>query len=348
MPCRVGAVVVLALAAGLTACGSDEPRGNGVSDDRNDSAGSNSAETVAHQHGFADEVSIFAVSPRGGVPRPLTRVGELEHEDEHEGEESEGEEHEAEEQQVDNPIWSPDGRSIAFTRTPCEYCAPDLFVMRADGARPRKVGDVRNVFQPSWAPDGRHLAVLRPGRRSALYSLDVRSGEQRLLRRDAGTIEGPAWSSTGDQIAFARQVAATNWDLYAIDASGGAPRRLTSTPAQETNPEWSPNGRRIAFTRQLASGHWAIFTMRADGTERRRVTDGRQSAVEPTWSPEGRRIAYTVQSANDRSRIAVSTAGGTRERHVTPPRLYASQPAWSPDGRTIAFAARPLTPSAAY
>ena len=344
MPNRlIGAAIALAMASSGLACGTRQGA-SGVESARDGSPAQLEQDAASHHHeGFAEEVSIFAVASAGGVPKPLAGAAGLEDDaEEHDGGSDEPDEEEAdEEQQVDNPIWSPDGRSIAFTRTACEYCPPDLFLMRADGSRPRQIGDIRNVFQPSWAPDGQRLAVLLPGRRSALYSLDIRSGEKRLLRRDDATIEGPSWSSTGDRIAFARQVTATNWDLYGITTSGRS-RRLTSTAAQETNPEWSPDGRRIAFTRQLDSGRWAIFTMRADGTGQRRITGPGQSAVEPTWSPDGRRIAYTVQTTNDRSSIVVSAVEGGARRRVTPWSLYASQPAWSPDGRTIAFAARAL------
>jgi len=290
---------------------------------------------------FSDEAKIFAVPVNGGPPSVLSRpVGEHHHGDGSSA--GAGHEHD-EEIQVDNPIWSPDGTRIAFTRTPCEYCPPELYVMNKDGAAQRRLSRLRNTYQPTWSPNGRRLGVLLPGRRSGLYSVDPEAGVSRRILTDRAAIEAPSWSRTRDEIVYARQVTATNWDIYATDPAGRSRRRLTRSRSQETTPEWSPDGRRIALTRQRANGNWAIYTMRGDGTQIRPVTDGRQNAVEPTWSPEGDRIAFTLQPRHDRSTIAIVDARGGAVRAITDASLFATQPAWSPDGRTIAFAARAVT-----
>jgi len=295
---------------------------------------------------FSDEARIFAVPAGGGRAVPLSPESEHEDEREQAGAETTSAEGTDNEIQVDNPIWSPDGAEIAFTRTPCEYCRPDLYVMHRDGTAQRRLTSMRNTYQPTWSPSGRQLAVLLPGPRSGIYRLDLHGGAPKRIVADKAAIEAPSWSSTGGAIAYARQVAATNWEIYATGLNGSSPRRLTRTSAQETTPEWSPDGRRIAFARQLPNGNWAIYAMRADGAHAHRVTDGRDNAVEPSWSPAGDRIAFTLQPRHDRSAIAVVHVGRGAVDVLTGASLFATQPAWSPDGTTIAFAARAVVPGA--
>jgi Tol biopolymer transport system component len=57
------------------------------------------------------------------------------------------------------PAWSPDGGRIAFWRDGAD--GPELWVMNADGSRPRKLNgfkDGARVERPNWSPDGKWLA----------------------------------------------------------------------------------------------------------------------------------------------------------------------------------------------
>jgi Tol biopolymer transport system component len=280
----------------------------------------------------SDYTQVFVVSPDGGRPQAITEAGE----------EEGAPGGEARETTSDNPVWSPDGKLLAYSHLSCEYCESQLYVTASSGTgEPRLLTRVRNAFKPSWGPGGGKLAVLRPGPRTGIYRVDLASGAQRRLLASAKSIESPAWSPRGGDILFTKQVTATNWEIYSLDARGHAIRRLTSTHAQEANPEWSPAGTRIAFARQTARGTWAIYTMRPDGSGSRRVTRGSVSAVEPTWSPDGRRLAFTGQVGHD-SWIAVVAARGGAARRITGGSLFASQPAWSPGGDRIAFTARAL------
>jgi Tol biopolymer transport system component len=322
------AALLTALAATIAGCGSTAP----APPRQQPAAG---AGRPAPQ--FVDEARIMLVSSAGGR---ATALGERDEHDHEHDPTAGGGHHDDDERQVDNPVWAPDERWIAFTRTPCEYCRPRLVLMTANGARERRLDRVRNAFQPSWAPGGKRLAILLPGPRSAIYSIGLDGSERRRIVGGRAALEAPSWSPAGGRLVYARQQSGTNWDIYDVPTRGGQPRRLTRDPKQETTPEFSPDGRRIAFARQRSSGGWAVYTMRADGTRVHRITGPGVSAVEPSWSPDGRRIAFTAQDPAGHSWIAVVGAGGGRIKRLTSRSLYATQPAWSPGGATVAFAAR--------
>jgi Tol biopolymer transport system component/DNA-binding winged helix-turn-helix (wHTH) protein len=105
------------------------------------------------------------------------------------------------------PVPSPDGRTLAvelFRGNDAE-----LALMPAEGGEPRVLTKVPGQhWGHDWSPDGRR--VLYAARRDGLwnvYWMDVETGEERRLTdhgrvRDA--VRTPAWSATGDRIAYER------------------------------------------------------------------------------------------------------------------------------------------------
>jgi Tol biopolymer transport system component len=156
------------------------------------------------------------------------------------------------------PVWSPDGRKIAFESN------WQVWVMNPDGSGQRRLtrNGGRN-FAPAWSPNGRRIAFER------------RLGRQQSPRSCSGC---------GNALHF---------EVWVMNADGRQARVLARDAAQE--PSWSPDGQKIAFKRQLGErepfgGRQSdIYVMNADGSGQRNLTQAagnRES--QPVWSPAQR------------------------------------------------------------
>jgi Tol biopolymer transport system component len=239
------------------------------------------------------------------------------------------------------PVWSPDGRTIAFPSA--RRGNQDIYVLNAGGRGERRMTRHRSDDgEPAWSPDGRQIAFVSDrGTRGLfeLYVVNVGGGERRLTPSGTGAAF-PAWSPDGRRIAFTGKGA-----LYVVDADGGGLTMLAPKPRASDlrfhGPIWSPDGRKIAFVsvRDFRPGpgatEIAIYVVNADGGGLRRLTHYGQEG-EPTWSPDGSKIAFgSIREGH--GEIYVMNADGAGKRNLTRHIADDSNPLWSPDGRQLAF-----------
>ena len=192
----------------------------------------------------------------------------------------------------ERPVWSPDGRRIAFSST--RSGSYDLWVMSADGSDPVQVTDHAAPDQdPSWAPDGRSLYFTseRDGR-GELYQVDLET--RRVERITSGFDRSimPAVSPDGRHLAYAAQLL-IGFQIHVRDLATGDTRRLTSGGGA-CRPAWSPDGRTLAYV-TLDREPSALASGRPDGAEQRTlVADGDLWSYYPAFSPDGRWIAFSI------------------------------------------------------
>jgi hypothetical protein len=134
------------------------------------------------------------------------------------------------------PVWSPDGRKIAFVSggDPSSALTPNqhVFTMNSDGSGKRKLA---RGFGPVWSPDGRKIAYV--SERTGSMDVDVMnadgSGQRTLIRstltrsRAVGFIPQPAWSPDGRKILFVSDRDGLE-AVHVMNADGSRQRRLTS------------------------------------------------------------------------------------------------------------------------
>lgn len=144
---------------------------------------------------------------------------------------------------VEDPAWSPDGKSIAV----CLQTGPENWQIHvvdpADPNRaPQQVTRLPHpALDPVWSPDGTTFAYT------------------------AGTY------GTG-----------TQGDIRLVDADGSDDRELVATSAHEMDPAWSADGTWVAFVRGPYEKP-VIWAVRADKTGERPLTTGATTEGHPAW-----------------------------------------------------------------
>jgi Tol biopolymer transport system component len=217
------------------------------------------------------------------------------------------------------PVWSPDGRTIAYTRG--REGGSAIWTINAGGRGARRVSPraAGSAASPSWSPNGRRLAFVGIYRHAA--ALYVVNADGTGLRRVRGASAGGTadtrvdWSPDGSRLVYSWEP--TPSQLFVLPVRGGRPRKLTpGRQVSDLAPRWSPDGRTIAFVRVSSCGRScervALMTMTPDGRRARRLVE---HAIDPTWSPDGRGFAFSYQG-----RIATARSDGSRVRYVTVPR----------------------------
>jgi len=131
------------------------------------------------------------------------------------------------------PAWSPDGKAIAFA---CRWEAGNgIFIVGADGGKPRKVYDKRGACEPHWSPDGKlivyetetHICTIRPD-----------GTKNRLVTYFGGVQRYARFSPDGNYLVFCQGPSPRGpWELYIIPSRGGTPKRLTEG-GSDMYPDW--------------------------------------------------------------------------------------------------------------
>jgi hypothetical protein len=220
------------------------------------------------------------------------------------------------------PMWSPDGRRIAFV----SHRLRGLAVVEANGSGGSRVFD-NPVVPRALSPDWTKVAYVSSTSNAA--ELHVRAIDGTQARKLAERVSGFAWAPDSDRLAFVQANT-----IFVVDSDGGNPKQIAAPAAGA--PVWSPDGTRVAFLRTQSDQSPDLYVVNADGSGEANLTNDAAWNADPQWSPNGRALAFV--SRNDRqTRLEIVDIAGTDRRSF--PAGQVNEFGWMADGTRIWVAA---------
>ena len=293
--------------------------------------------------------NIWVVPTAGGVAMQLTQSG-----------------HDS------SPVWSPDGKTLAFLSSRNGDSQVYLLSMAGGEAHAlTKLSTGADLVK--WSPDGKTIAFTSSvypdcvSRSAAAINNDDDCNKKRDEEREKNKVK----AHVAEHLLYRHW---THWNegkrahLFVVSADGiAAPRDLTAGADYDVPPDerggpgdvnFSPDGKEMCFTAvtdkiEAISTNADLFIVPVSGGDAKRITTNPGFDGNPVYSPDGKFIAYHAQLApgyeSDRWRVMLYDRAAGRIENLTETfDRSAEELAWSPDSKTIYFTAENETQKPVY
>lgn len=245
-----------------------------------------------------------------------------------------------------NPIWSPDGRYLAFLRQ--DAGKRKIMVVQATGGPARQIGEIaerEHAFSlMCWQPDSRGVVasdLAADGTLElALYAIPLdASARRKLTSPPHGKMDAiPRFSPNGRHLAFARLGENGKGEFFLMPAAGGPERQLTTSSGSPLGLAWTADSRSfvVACNREGPYRLWRQPI--AEGSVPERIEGSGDGVYDVAIAPASGRLAYRGASYSDVNiwRYSVPTTSSGAGPLIAS-LGFENDARYSPDGSQIAF-----------
>ncbi|HVP68707.1 MAG TPA: S9 family peptidase [Anaeromyxobacteraceae bacterium] len=253
------------------------------------------------------------------------------------------------------PVFSPDGRWIAFLSKRGDDEAPQVYLIATDGGEAQRLTTVPGGAEAlKWFPDSRRVAF-------ATWTFPEWRGFEDLARRLKERKDSKVTARVWDRAPV------RYWDtwldglvphLFTVGIEGGEPRPVTPGSgvalgyrgesgfgANANEYDISPDGKEIVLSADsdrtgVDPNHDLYVVPSAGGPAMNLTPDNPADDGLPRWSPDGRAVAYARMAKRrfyaERNRLAVLERATGKSRVLTESWDRSVGPlVWTPNGKSI-------------
>jgi eukaryotic-like serine/threonine-protein kinase len=278
---------------------------------------------------------IYAISTRGGQPRPILVTNSVVH----------------------SLRWSPDSSRLVYVDGGEYFTLGEdqlgnvetsaiLILTLASGVSQKITSGDWLDLSPMWTPDGRALLFVsnRGGGRDVYRVRLSGSGlpESAPERISSGlNAHSISLSRDGTVLAYSSLAFHANiWSAAILSDRVGSvddARQVTSGSERTEKLLVSRDGRWLLYDSDR-NGNMDVWKLRLDGGEPEQLTREPINEFANDWSPDGEEILYHVIRATTKRDLMLVTADGTHTEGVAVTGAEEQHGSWSPDGNSVAYA----------
>ena len=206
------------------------------------------------------------------------------------------------------PVFSPDGRRLAFLRRD-QFDRQQIAVVDIQHGSAAKIlpAPAQQLRGLDWAPDGESLLFsAKSGRRFGLWRLQADGSKSpEVYPVEGGDVFNPSISRDG---RIAVEEVEQDRDVWSADLVRNTAVPLIRSTSGDYDPAYAPRGNELAFVSER-SGSPEIWIQSLRGEAQRRTSLSTSEIRNISWSPDGARLAFVAQKDGASALYTAQTSG---------------------------------------